>query len=108
MSTCPVDPNEGLSAGGAFLPSSVDPTGQTRSDARRAYHDVAAGRPNYRLVADAQVGRVIFDSARATAGDASAPPPGPRRRADGLLTAVGAEVRLVPLLPPFSPPPRGN
>ncbi|KIW82036.1 hypothetical protein Z517_05063 [Fonsecaea pedrosoi CBS 271.37] len=56
------DPNDGLSAGSYFLPSSIDPVNQTRSDARRAYHDMAAGRPNYHLITNAQVGRVFFDS----------------------------------------------
>ncbi|OQU99029.1 hypothetical protein CLAIMM_04732 [Cladophialophora immunda] len=59
--TC-FDPNEGLCAGNYFLPSSIDPVNQTRSDARRAYHDMAAGRPNYHLITNARVERILFDS----------------------------------------------
>lgn len=33
------DPNDGTSAGPAFVPTDLDPTNQTRSDARRAYYD---------------------------------------------------------------------
>ncbi|KIW12061.1 hypothetical protein PV08_09335 [Exophiala spinifera] len=55
-----VDPNEGTSAGSYFLPSSIDPASQTRSDARRAYHDKAANRSNYHVLTDAQVVRILF------------------------------------------------
>ncbi|OAP65734.1 hypothetical protein AYL99_01706 [Fonsecaea erecta] len=58
--TC-LDPNDGLCSGSYFLPSSIDPINQTRSDARRAYHDMAADRPNYHLVTNAQVERILFD-----------------------------------------------
>ncbi|KAK6384755.1 hypothetical protein LTS17_002318 [Exophiala oligosperma] len=56
----PIDPNEGTSAGSYFLPSSMDPASQTRSDARRAYHDKAANRSNYHVLTNAQVGRILF------------------------------------------------
>ncbi|EXJ84859.1 hypothetical protein A1O3_05534 [Capronia epimyces CBS 606.96] len=78
------DPNGGLSAGGYFLPLSIDPSNQTRSDARRAYHDAAAGRPNYHVLTNAQVGRVIFNNDSSTATG-----PGVRR---GGLRAVGVEI----------------
>lgn len=82
VGTC-LDPNQGLSAGGYFLPISIDPTNQTRSDARRAYHDTAARRPNYHVVTNAQVGRILFN-------DGST---GTRTRARrGALRAVGVEV----------------
>lgn len=33
------DPNDGTSAGPAFVPTDIDPNNQTRSDARRTYYD---------------------------------------------------------------------
>ncbi|KIX92869.1 uncharacterized protein Z520_11345 [Fonsecaea multimorphosa CBS 102226] len=60
--TC-ADPNDGLPCSGSyFLPSSLDSVNQTRSDARRAYHDMASGRANYYLITHARVERVLFDS----------------------------------------------
>ncbi len=83
-----VDPNKGTSAGAYFLPVSLDPATQTRSDARRAYHDAAAHRPNYHILTNTQVVRVIFNN-----GTTNSTPDG---RHDTPL-AVGVEVRFYPL-----------
>ena len=42
------DPNDGTSAGPAFIPNDIDPNNQTRSDARRTYYDpyVSIARSN--------------------------------------------------------------
>ena len=77
IATC-YDPDQGGCAGSYYLPSSMDPNNQTRSDARRAYHDIAAGRPNYHVIANAQVSRVLFDGNSARAGQ--------------FLHAIGVEV----------------
>jgi hypothetical protein len=58
------DPNDGSCAGSYFIPSSIDPHNQTRSDARLAYHDKAAHRSNYHLITSTRVSRVIFDDKR--------------------------------------------
>jgi choline dehydrogenase len=60
------DPNEGLAAGGYFLPSNVDPINQTRSDARRAYYDPSASRPNLDVLANTLATRIIFNSGNTT------------------------------------------
>lgn len=39
------DPNDGTSAGPAFVPTDIDPNNQTRSDARRTYYDPYVGAP---------------------------------------------------------------
>jgi hypothetical protein len=56
------DPNDGSCAGSYFIPSSMDPQAQTRSDARLAYHDKAAQRPNYHLMTSTRVSRIVFEN----------------------------------------------
>lgn len=56
------EPNEGLSAGGYFLPVDVHPTNQTRSDARRAYYDPNIARDNFNVQPNSQVTRVLLES----------------------------------------------
>jgi choline dehydrogenase-like flavoprotein len=58
-----VDPNDGLSAGGYFLPLSIDPNSQTRSDARTAYFDPVSSRGNLHVLANVPVTRILFDTA---------------------------------------------
>lgn len=55
-----MDPNDGSNAGGHFLPLSIDPDQQTRSDARTSYYDPASGRPNFNVAINALVTRIIF------------------------------------------------
>ncbi|KAK7905430.1 hypothetical protein LTR67_000152 [Exophiala xenobiotica] len=71
--TC-ADPNSGTSAGAYFLPVCLDPTTQTRSDARCAYHDAAADRPNYHILTNTQVVRVVFDNSTITNSTPNARP----------------------------------
>ena len=40
------DPNDGTTAGASFLPLSLNPANQTRCDARSAYFEPYAARPN--------------------------------------------------------------
>jgi hypothetical protein len=56
------DPNDGTSAGGYFLPSDIEPINQTRSDARRTYYDPYCSRPNYNILVNSQVTRILFDA----------------------------------------------
>ena len=56
-----LDPNDGTNGGGYFIPLSIEPDAQTRSDARRTYHDPAAQRPKYTLAIHAQVTRILFN-----------------------------------------------
>jgi hypothetical protein len=56
------DPNDGTSAGGYYLPSDVDPTNQTRSDARRTYYDPYCSRPNYNILVNSTATRILFDT----------------------------------------------
>ena len=55
------DPNDGTSAGPAFVPTDLDPNNQTRSDARRAYYDPYVSRSNLQVVTGQHVTRVIID-----------------------------------------------
>lgn len=58
--TTAYDPDEGLAAGGYFLASNIDPSNQTRSDARRTYYDPFITRKNYNVLSNAQVTRLLF------------------------------------------------
>ncbi|TKA83176.1 hypothetical protein B0A55_00710 [Friedmanniomyces simplex] len=55
------DPNEGQIAGASFLPLSLDPVDATRSDARRAYYDPVADRPNLWVSTGQHATQVLFD-----------------------------------------------
>ena len=52
------DPNDGSSAGAAFIPTDLDPNNQTRSDARRTYYDPYVSRPNFHVITGQQVTRI--------------------------------------------------
>ncbi|KAI9679236.1 MAG: hypothetical protein M1817_005255 [Caeruleum heppii] len=52
------DPNDGTSAGAAFIPTDLDPNNQTRSDARRTYWDPYVNRPNFHIITGQQVTRI--------------------------------------------------
>lgn len=56
------DPNAGGEAGGYYLPSSMHPTNQTRSDARRAYMDPFIWRPNFHVLYNSQVTQILFQN----------------------------------------------
>lgn len=78
------EPNEGLSAGGYFLPLDIDPDNQTRTDARRAYYDPNIQRSNFNVQPNSQVTRIIFDQGdqlTATGVEFAAGPSSPRQTA---------------------------
>lgn len=54
------DPNDGTSAGAAFVPTDLDPNNQTRSDARRTYYDPYANRPNMHVITGQHVTRLLI------------------------------------------------
>ena len=59
------DPNDGTSAGAAFVPTDLDPNNQTRSDARRTYYDPYATRENFHVITGQHVTRIILDGVSA-------------------------------------------
>lgn len=54
------DPNDGSMAGGYFMPLSIHPSNQTRSDARRVYWDPFQDRQSLNIATNAQVTRILF------------------------------------------------
>ena len=75
------DPNNGRSAGAAFIPTDLDPNNQTRSDARRAYFDPIVNRKNFHVVTGQHVTRVLIDNF--SGSEASNPKPGGNENGDG-------------------------
>ena len=55
------DPNDGTSAGPAFVPTDLDPNNQTRSDARRTYYDPYVGRDNFHVITGQHVTRILTE-----------------------------------------------
>lgn len=55
------DPNDGTSAGPAFVPTDIDPNNQTRSDARRTYYDPYANRENLHVITGQHVTRILIE-----------------------------------------------
>ena len=53
------DPNDGTSAGPAFVPTDLDPNNQTRSDARRTYYDPYVVRENFHVITGQHVTRLL-------------------------------------------------
>jgi choline dehydrogenase len=103
-----LDPNDGSNAGGYFLPLSIDPDQQTRSDARTAYYDPASRRPNFNVITNAQVTRIIFEDGFPASPVSSAPPyanyTGPvkrhyRRQDPSSLVATAIEFAAEPSAP---------
>ena len=68
------EPQSGLTAGGYFLPASLNPDNQTRCDARRAYYDPAALRPNLHLITAQHVTRILFTNDSVSEAHAVPPP----------------------------------
>ena len=79
------DPNDGTSAGAAFIPTDIDPVNQTRSDARRAYYDPYASRPNFHVITGQQVTRILVDSVSGTTA-ADTPSTGGDVNGQGMVT----------------------
>lgn len=57
------DPNDGTSAGPAFVPTDLNPNNQTRSDARRTYFDPYVTRSNFHVITGQHVTRVLIEGA---------------------------------------------
>lgn len=57
--TTQFDPNDGTSAGPAFIPTDLDPNNQTRSDARRTYYDPYVSRANFHIITGQYVTRIL-------------------------------------------------
>lgn len=53
------DPAAGITAGGSFLPSTIHPTNQSRSDARRGYYDPYIHRNNFHVATSQHVTRIL-------------------------------------------------
>lgn len=76
------DPNDGTSAGPAFVPTDLDPNNQTRSDARRAYFDPYATRNNFHVITGQHVTRVLIEGIGGT-GEVDNPTPGGNDNGNG-------------------------
>jgi choline dehydrogenase len=53
------DPAAGITPGGSFLPSTIHPTNQSRSDARRGYYDPYIYRSNFHVATSQHVTRIV-------------------------------------------------
>ena len=76
------DPNDGTSAGPAFVPTDLDPDNQTRSDARRTYFDPYVDRSNFHVVTGQYVTRIIIEGV-ANNSQVSNPTPGGNDNGEG-------------------------
>ncbi|KAL8804805.1 MAG: hypothetical protein Q9200_005669 [Gallowayella weberi] len=77
------DPNDGSSAGAAFVPTDLDPVNQTRSDARRTYFDPYVSRPNFHVITGQHVTRVLIDGVGSTY-EVENPTPGGNEYGNGM------------------------
>ncbi|KAK6006266.1 hypothetical protein QM012_006676 [Aureobasidium pullulans] len=89
------DPNDGTTAGASFLPLSLNPATQTRCDARSAYFEPYAARPNLWIETNQYVTRVLFEGGSGnpnttipTPGDASTGQGSSFSRPDGLFSNI--------------------
>ncbi|SLM34007.1 Glucose-methanol-choline oxidoreductase, N-terminal [Lasallia pustulata] len=55
------DPNDGTTAGAAFVPTDLNPDSQTRADARVSYYDPYATRENFHVITGQHVTQVLID-----------------------------------------------
>ena len=58
------DPNECNTAGGMYLPMDLDPTNQTRFTARIAHYEPVKARPDYFVLVNQHVLKLIFEEER--------------------------------------------
>lgn len=63
--TTPRDPGAGTAFGVFWAPSSLDPTDETRSYSRVAHYDRVRYRPNYHLLTETAVSKILFDGTKA-------------------------------------------
>ncbi|KAH0010589.1 alcohol oxidase, partial [Aureobasidium melanogenum] len=89
------DPNDGTTAGASFLPLSLNPANQTRCDARSAYFEPYAARPNLWIATNQYVTRILFEGGSGnpnttipTPGDASTGQGSSFSRPDGLFSNI--------------------
>ena len=80
------DPNDGTSAGAAFVPTDLDPRNQTRSDARRVYYDPYRNRKNFHVMTGQHVTRIIMEGVAGNS-QASSPSEGGDINGDGPATS---------------------
>ena len=62
----PDDQASGNAFGGYFCPHNMNPVTVTRSSAKEAYYDTAVTRPNFHLIAENQVTRIITETSNGT------------------------------------------
>ena len=89
------DPNDGSMAGGYFMPLSVHPSQQTRSDARRVYWDPVSNRSNLNIAVNAQVLHILFDDRppqQPAVRALNTPMKRPYRSQNGTIRATGVEI----------------
>ncbi|KIX10429.1 uncharacterized protein Z518_01511 [Rhinocladiella mackenziei CBS 650.93] len=90
------EPDEGLTAGGYFLPLDIGPVNQARSDARRSYYNPNIARGNFNVQPNSQVTRILFDQGdqlTATGVEFATGPSSPRQKAHAnreVILAAGA------------------
>ncbi|KAL8938585.1 MAG: hypothetical protein Q9216_003813 [Gyalolechia sp. 2 TL-2023] len=77
------DPNDGSSAGAAFVPTDLDPNNQTRSDARRTYFDPYVSRPNFHVITGQHVTRLLIEGVDSSY-EVSNPTPGGNEDGNGM------------------------
>lgn len=89
------DPNDGTTAGASFLPLSLNAGNQTRCDARSAYFEPYATRPNLWISTNQHVTRVLFEGGSGnpntttpTPGDSSVGQGNSYSRPDGLFSNI--------------------
>lgn len=84
------DPNDGSSAGAAFVPSDLDPINQTRSDARRTYYDPYVARPNFHVITGQHVTRILIEGVESNSV-VDNPTPGGNEDGNGMNGATSNE-----------------
>ena len=63
----PQDPGNGAAKGVSWVPSSLNPSDETRSGAQTAHYDAVAGsRPNYHFLTGNAVSKINFVGQKAT------------------------------------------
>ncbi|THW01322.1 hypothetical protein D6D26_05208 [Aureobasidium pullulans] len=89
------DPNDGATAGASFLPLALNPANQTRCDARSAYFEPYAMRPNLWVSTNQHVTRILFEGGSGnpntttpTPGDSSVGQGSSFSRPDGLFSNI--------------------
>ena len=101
------DPNDGTSAGAAFIPTDLDPNNQTRSDARRAYFDPYANRGNLHVITGQHVTRVLIQNVAANP-EVSNPASGGNTNGNGAAAGSSSNANGFGFGPQGTTPPLGG